>query len=199
MIKNVILDVGRVLVTWDPQEAMRKLGFDEKTMQKVSDATVNTPLWGEADRGVMSDEELLAAFCEKEPAYEKEIKLFWENINLALVQFDYTKDWIRELKAEGKKVYILSNYGAWSYQQTCDKTLDFLPLTDGGIFSYTVKKIKPEPEIYHMLLDKYQLKPEECVFFDDTEQNILAAEKEGIHGIWFHSIDQAKADLKKIC
>ena len=81
--------------------------------------------------------------------------------------------------------------------RTKDNALDFLPLTDGAIFSYTVKQIKPDLEIYETLLNQYKLKPEECVFIDDRMENIEGAEKAGIHGICFETIGQVKEDLKK--
>ena len=94
-------------------------------------------------------------------------------------------------------MYILSNYGDWTYRRTKDNALDFLPLTDGAIFSYTVKQIKPDLEIYETLLNQYKLKPEECVFIDGRMENIEGAEKAGIHGICFETIGQVKEDLKK--
>ena len=101
------------------------------------------------------------------------------------------------MKKEGLHVYILSNYGKKTFELTKDTALDFLPLTDGAIFSYTVKQIKPDIEIYETLLNQYQLKPEECVFIDDRMENIEGAKKAGIHGICFETIEQVKEDLKK--
>ena len=101
------------------------------------------------------------------------------------------------MKKEGLQVYILSNYGDWTYRRTKDNALDFLPLTDGAIFSYTVKQIKPDLEIYETLLNQYRLKPDECVFIDDRMENIEGAKKAGIHGVCFETIGQVKEDLKK--
>ena len=197
MVKNIILDVGKVLVAWEPEDAMKQLGFDDKTVKAVADATVNTPVWLETDRGVWSDEQILSAFYEKAPEYKKEINLFWNHLELAIKQFSYTKEWISNMKKEGLQVYILSNYGDWTYRRTKDNALDFLPLTDGAIFSYTVKQIKPDLEIYETLLNQYRLKPDECVFIDDRMENIEGAKKAGIHGICFETIGQVKEDLKK--
>ena len=197
MVKNIILDVGKVLVAWEPEDAMKKLGFDDKTVKAVADATVNTPVWLETDRGVWSDEQILSAFYEKAPEYKKEIDLFWNHLELAITQFSYTKEWISNMKKEGLHVYILSNYGDWTYQRTKDNALDFLLLTDGDIFSYSVRQVKPDVEIYETLLKKYQLTADECVFIDDRMENIEGAEKAGIHGICFETIGQVKEDLKK--
>lgn len=70
-------------------------------------------------------------------------------------------------------------------------------MTDGAIFSYTVRQIKPDLEIYETLLNQYRLKPDECVFIDDRMENIEGAKKAGIHGICFETIEQVKEDLKK--
>ena len=71
MIRNVIFVLFKVLVEWEPMEAMRRLGMDEKTARAVADATVNTPDWDESDRGLLSPDELLSRFIGKAPEYEK--------------------------------------------------------------------------------------------------------------------------------
>ncbi|WP_418529668.1 HAD family hydrolase, partial [Roseburia hominis] len=139
MIKNVIFDVGQVLVAWEPVEAMRALGMDEETVRAVADATVHTSDWDEADRGALSDEELLTGFIRKAPAYEAQIRNFWEHVNRAIYPFPYVGEWMRTLKDKGYRLYILSNYGAWTYAKTKDQSLGFLKDVDGALFSFEVK------------------------------------------------------------
>lgn len=198
MIKNIILDVGKVLVEWEPEEAFRKLGFDEKTVAAVAAATVNSVEWNESDRSALSDEDILAMFIRKAPEYEREIRLFWDNLDLPIYQYDYVQDWIAGMKKQGFRVYILSNYGRHTYACTKDGALSFLEQVDGAVFSFQVHQIKPEPEIYRTLLDKYNLVPEECVFFDDRADNIAAAEQIGIHGIQFENYKQAVDELNRM-
>ena len=77
--------------------------------------------------------------------------------------------------------------------------LDFLPYMDGGLFSCEVKLVKPEPEIFSALLDRYPvIRPEESVFFDDSPINIKAADALGFHGIVFQDQAQAEEELEKI-
>ena len=78
------------------------------------------------------------------------------------------------------------------------EALDFLDEVDGGILSYQVQLIKPAPEIYRLLCSKYDLKAEECVFIDDLAKNVDAAMKEGMQGIIFQTLEQAKEDLEKM-
>lgn len=196
MIKNVIFDVGKVLVEWEPLIAMKKLGMDDVTAQAVASVTTDSPDWNESDRGALADDDMLARLIAKAPEYEREIRLFWENVGLAIYQYDYVRDWIRSLKEKGYGVYILSNYGSWTYAHTT-KQLSFLEDVDGAVFSFQVKQIKPEPEIYQSLLNKYGLNPEECVFLDDRQENIEAAKAQKIEGIVFTSYEKAVAALKE--
>ena len=69
---------------------------------------------------------------------------------------------------------------------------------DGGILSYQEKIIKPMPEIYQLLIDRYSLVPEECVFMDDTPANLTGAEKFGIHTIHFQDREQAIEELRRL-
>ncbi len=196
MIKNVIFDVGKVLVEWEPLVAMKKLGFDDATAKAVAAATTDSPEWDESDRSVGTDEEILAMLIGNAPEYEKEIRTFWENISLPIYQYDYARAWIRELKSKGYGVYILSNYGRWTYQNTTE-ALSFLEDVDGAVFSYQVHQMKPEPEIYQTLLTKYGLKAEECVFLDDRQVNIDGAKAQGMEGIVFTSYEEAVERLKE--
>lgn len=195
MIKNVIFDVGKVLVEWEPLVAMKKLGMDDATARAVAAATTESPDWNESDRGAVSDEKMLAKLISNAPEYEKEIRLFWDNVGLPIYQYDYVRSWIRSLKEKGYGVYILSNYGSWTYAHTTEQ-LSFLEDVDGAVFSFQVKQIKPEPEIYQSLLAKYGLNPEECVFLDDRQENIDAAKAQKIEGIVFTSYEEAVEALK---
>lgn len=197
MIKNIIFDVGRVLVSWQPQETMRKLGMTETDIEAVSDALFTSGLWNETDRGVQPDEEILKQFIERAPKQEKNIRLFWNNLDVAITQFDYVISWMKALKKAGYRLYILSNYGKWTYDSTKDNALSFLSEVDGALFSYEVKLIKPDLEIYRTLLRKFDLKPEECVFMDDLEANIKGAQAVGINGIVFKNQKDAIEQLKK--
>lgn len=197
MIRNIIFDVGNVLVEWAPEKAMRRLGMDEQTVQAVAGATVQTKDWDETDRGALSPAELLLHFIEKAPRYEKDIRTFWEHIDMAIYPFAYVQEWMERLKGKGYHLYILSNYGAWTYEKTKDDALSFLKYVDGALFSYEVCQIKPEPEIYHTLMERYGLKAEECFFLDDRQENVDGAEVCGIHAIRFTSYQAALQSLRE--
>lgn len=198
MIKNIVLDVGRVLVAWQPKQKWREWGFSDELIAEFSEKLFDSGVWNEADRGVLSDDEFYALAAKLVPQYEKELHYFWEHIDEAIWQLPYAREWIRGMKDAGFQVYILSNYGNWTYEKTKESALNFLDDVDGAIFSYQVKQIKPNPDIFQTLFEKFSLKPEECVFLDDLPANIEGAKKAGMHGIVFTELEDALAELKKI-
>lgn len=197
MVKNVVFDIGNVLAGFCWQEFYKSFGFSDEVFEKLADATVRSSFWNEMDRGKLSDEQLLEGFIANDPSMEKEIRELFADIRGMIVRYDYAIPWIRELKERGYGIYVISNFARRAHEQ-CIEALDFLKETDGGILSYQVKMIKPSPEIYQLLCSEYGLIPEECVFIDDTEKNVEAAVREGMKGIVFHSLGQAKKELEKI-
>ena len=195
MIKNIILDVGKVLIEWEPALAMRKLGFDESTVSAVMAATADSPDWRESDRSILSPEEMLAKFIFNSPAYEKEIRMFWENIHLSAKQYKYARPWIQSMKSCGYHVYILSNYAYWTYLHT-QETLSFLQDVDGALFSFEGHQLKPEPEIYRTLCARFDLRPDECIFLDDCPENVEGAKAVGMEAICFTTYNEAMGLLK---
>lgn len=189
MINNVIFDIGNVLTDFRWREFLRDKGFDEEMVQRIGKASIESPLWAEFDRGIMSDAELMEAFLKIDPEIERELHLAYDDVHGMVTIRDYAIPWVQELKAKGYHVWYLSNFSKKA-EEECSDALAFIPYMDGGILSWKDKLIKPDPRIYQLLLDRFQLKPEECVFIDDTPVNIQAAEEQGIHGIVFENREQ---------
>lgn len=197
MIRNIIFDIGNVLTDFRWKGFLEDKGFDEEMVGRIARASVLTPLWNEVDRGVWDVEKLLQEFIKMDPEIEAEIRRAFDNVHGIVTKRDYAIPWIQELKAAGCRVYYLSNFAYKTYME-CRDALDFLPHTDGGILSYQEKVVKPDPEIYRRLLDRYSLKAEESVFIDDTKANVEAAKALGLHGICFQTREQAVEELKAL-
>ncbi len=197
MIKNVILDIGGVLADFRWSGLMKDLGFPQRTIDDLNKGVMSSPLWNELDREVIAPNQVIEEFKKGNPQYTKEIDLFFDNIKDIIVQFDYTEAFIKELKDKGYQVYLLSNYPSFAFELHVKHKFNFLPYVDGKIVSGYVKMIKPEPEIYQLLIQTYNLKAEECVFLDDKQENIEAAIEMGMKGIVFQSYEQAREELKQ--
>ena len=184
MIKAVIFDIGAVLIRFDWDAYMKKLFADEQTRKAVTAAMWENPDWNALDRGILPLEDVRKLFTENAPDYAEEIREALMRLGEAPEKQPYAIGWIDELKAAGYQVYYLSNYFEYLMQQA-PQVLDFIPHTDGGIFSCREKITKPEPEIYQRLFARYGLNPAECIFIDDSPVNTAAAEQLGMKAFRF--------------
>lgn len=195
-IKNIIFDIGNVLAAFCWEKHFEQLGFSPVVYERVANATTRSKAWGEFDRGI-SEEEVLNLFIQNDPSVEKEIRQMFANISDTISMYDTTIPWIMDLKKRGYRVLVLSNLSNKTLHE-CAKDLKFLNYIDGGILSFRDGVVKPEPEIYQLLIDRYFLIPEECVFIDDREENIFAAKKFGMEGIVFSSYEQTSCELTEL-
>lgn len=197
MIKTVIFDIGNVLVDFQWRDYFKTFGFSEEIQERLAKATVLSKNWGEFDKGILTSEEVIALFVENDPDIREEIYRAMDNLEGMIGRYDYARPWIQELQQKGMKVLVLSNFSQKGHRE-CAKALDFLEDVDGGILSYQEKLVKPMPAIYQLLLDRYQLIGEECVFLDDLQENLDGAAAFGIHTIRFTNREAAAEELRNL-
>lgn len=183
MITTIIFDIGNVLIKFDWKSYVYSM-FDAATAERVYNAVHAHGYWAELDMGIRSESDILQSMVDADPELESEIRSAFAQDAGALGRKDYAIPWISELKSQGLRVLFLSNYSQHVMKAGWD-VLDFLPYTDGGIFSCTVNLMKPDPAIYQLLVDRYSLVPSECLFVDDLVQNVNGAESIGMNGYVF--------------
>ncbi len=197
MIRNMVFDIGNVLMDFRWKEYMRSLfGENEALIQTINQGIWHNGCWAAMDKGEMDGAATLRSAVAFAPQYEKEIKLTLDRVAHAFHKFGYAVPWVQELKGMGLNVYYLSNYSAFSIAANPD-VLDFIPCMDGGVFSFEVKAVKPEPEIYRCLCEKYGLNPEECLFTDDVPANVKGAQACGFQGIVFEGYEKTYPVIMK--
>lgn len=184
MIKNVIFDIGKVLVDYQWKPYLNTFDFDETTYTRIEKAVFLNPDWILGDMGILSTEEWIWRLIASDPELEPQIRQVFTGIGAVITRYPYTDAWIRHFRAQGYRIYYLSNFPDEVYRQAYEE-LRFLDEFDGGIFSWKVKCVKPDPQIYQMLFERYHLKPEECIYYDDTAVNIEAAKKLGMDAVLF--------------
>lgn len=191
MIKNIIFDFGCVLINWSQHNLYDTyFGSKEKTDWFIDN--ICTWEWNnQTDVGktfASSVAEKIAEF----PEWEKEIRMYWEHWeDMIGGTVEGMQDWICELKKAGYKVYGLSNWSAETFPLVKEKFPVF-KMMDGIVISGEELIAKPDYRIYQILLNRYNLQANECVFVDDRQSNIDAAKELGIHGITFANCEQAK-------
>lgn len=197
MIKNIIFDFGNVLVEYNIKEFMVKKGMSPDMIKRLLKASIMGPFWDEFDRGVLTEDEAFEGFLSIDPEIGEELHTVFDNIHGMLTKRDFATDWIKDLKQTGYNVYYLSNYSKKAFEE-CADSVDFIEYMDGGIMSHQVLMIKPDPNIYKLLLNRYNLKPEECLFVDDTPQNVEVSQTLGMKGIVYTNKEDVDSYISEI-
>jgi len=185
---NFVLDVGNVLVEYKPLEYLKSLFSDASVVDKLHNSIFKSREWVLMDLGVLTHNEAVDIFYERAPELKLEICYAMNNLNTMFIPVTNTVKLLPVIKEAGHGLYYLSNI----HKEIRDFLLEnhsYYSLFDGGVFSCDINAVKPSPEIYRHLIDKYRLAPGDCVFFDDFEENVAAAEKEGIKSVLFTTAD----------
>ena len=181
---NLIFDFGGVLIDWNPHYVYDPY-FGDRSKADWFLKNVCTMEWNvEVDAGkpvAEGNADLVATF----PEWKKEIEMYFGRwIEMVGDPIPGMYELLCDLKAAGYRLWGLSNWSAETFEQIED---DFaaLKLLDGRVVSGYEGVVKPSPEIYRLLLDRFGLSASECAFIDDNPVNVAAAEALGIRGILF--------------
>ena len=197
MIKNLIFDFGKVLVDYDFLDFFAKI-IPDKERCSAFGALLNTVHFANIiDREERPFEETMEDFIGHHKEFEKEIRVFMEHYpEIVKCEMPGMRDLLTRLKAEEFKLYGLTNWcskGHLTMQQ-----FEIFRLLDGQVISSEEHVIKPEPEIYKILFERFGLKPEESVFTDDRAENIAGGRAMGMEGIVFENAEQYERELRTI-
>jgi putative hydrolase of the HAD superfamily len=184
MIKNIIFDMGWVLLEYKPEDYVRKYVVDEDDVKLVNQEFFGGPEWPMNDRGTISDEEFISRVSERLPSrLHSSVKQLWEEWHSYLKPIESTNRLAIRLKERGYRVYLLSNVSVKYH--IFRNLIPAVPFLDGEFISADIHYIKPEQEIYRRFFEKFRLNPEECFFIDDNPDNIAAAESLGMRGFLY--------------
>jgi 2-haloacid dehalogenase len=178
MRKTIVFDLGGVLINWDPRNMYRKL-FDDEDEMNAFLSDVCHPQWNaRQDAGetlTAATAERIAVFPDKKDLIEAYYDRWVEMLDGSIPE---TVDIFRELKAFGEPIYALTNWSGETFP-TALKIFDFLHWFEGTIVSGDEKLVKPDPAIFYVLLERFNLNAESCLFIDDSIDNIKSANQLG--------------------
>lgn len=176
-IKNIIFDFGGVLMDWNPRYFFRNYFNNDEKMEFFLKNIASDEWNAEQDRG-RSLHEGTEILVNKFPEWEKEIRAYYDNWT-TMLKSDIPENVavLRKLKNTDYQLFGLTNWSDETFPYAL-KHYDFFQIFENKIVvSGTEKLIKPDPSIWNLLLERYQIKAEESVFIDDNEANIKIAEK----------------------
>ena len=199
MIQNLIFDVGDVLLEYRWFEMLTKdYGLSEDEAKRIGGEMFDNEIWVQGlDGGRLSLEEAIHEYEKKYPDDVEVMGWFLRNGAQMVVKRPEIWDKVAALKEKGYRIYLLSNYSDELFHMHT-KGARFLDVLDGGIVSYQVHALKPDREIYEILREKYGLKAEECLFFDDRADNVEGAKKVGIQAVQVTSREMLNETLDKM-
>lgn len=191
MIKNIVFDMGKVLVNYEADRVCRAFMEDSEDRKKVCTAVFVSPEWILLDLGVITEETAIARMTARLPeerlkAYARQCLAHWHEYNMWPIEG--MGELVKLLKDRGFGIYLCSN--ASLRLLSCYKeVIPAIEYFDGVLFSADVRYLKPQKDIYLSLFDRFDLKPEECFFIDDMQENINGAADCGMDGYCFSDGD----------
>jgi len=182
MIKNIIFDIGNVILNFDLSYVLPKFTKNTEDQKFILENIINSPEWlgySLIDTGYLKKEDAVELVKDRTNHVKDElIEYFWNNYNdYSLVNEEVLK-LIKQLKKNNYNTYLLSNINPYTVDSI--KSSGLFNIVDGSVLSYEVHKIKPYIGIYNELINKYNLNVNECLFIDDNQKNIDTAVKLGI-------------------
>lgn len=194
-IRNVIFDMGGVLLRWDPPNFVAQVVPDPAQQAIVRREIFEHPEWHEFDRGSITVDHAVERFGQRAGLSPDQMRTLLRTANESLTPIPGSIELLEDLAAAGLHLYLLSNMPVSTYEYLT-KNHDFFRHFRELVISGAILMIKPEPAIYKHLVAKTGIVPAESVFVDDLLKNIVAARECGLHAIQFSSADATRAELR---
>jgi putative hydrolase of the HAD superfamily len=194
---NIVFDLGGVVFKWQPENIIKSAFDDDQAKSIVRKEIFQHPDWLELDRGTLDYERAITRGADRTGFSTQTIRHLLEQVPNHLTPIDGSFDLIAELAEKKLPLYVLSNMHFASIAHLESKH-DIWGQFIGKVISCRIKKIKPDLDIYHHLLDSFDLVPEHTVFIDDTEANLSAAATLGIKTIKFQDAKQCRESLTQL-
>lgn len=197
MIKNIIFDMGGVLIDYNPEKTLYAL-FEKETADILLKEIFRNPLWSDKDRGIITPAEIMQKVKNRIPeAVFEKVSEMVDNFYPYMPPFENMYGFVEMLKSKGYGIYLLSNASPDFHERRSG--IPALSLFDGVIVSADYKLLKPEKEIYEKLYETFSLNPEECFFIDDVQANIDGAKATGMDGhCYYHGdLEILKRDMEQ--
>jgi 2-haloacid dehalogenase len=192
-VTTIVFDIGNVLIEWDPRHLYRRIFATTEEMERFL-ATVCTSAWNlELDRG-KPFEQGVAELVDRFPHHQEAIRAFdqrWDEMVPGLVEG--TLALMERLEARGVPLYAITNFSAEKFE-IARRRFPFLDRFRGVVVSAHEGRVKPDRRIFEILLERYGLRAEECLFIDDSAANVAGARAIGMSA---HHFKDA-AELGKI-
>ena len=184
MIKNIVLDMGNVLLDFNPEFVLDAFCSSDEEKNVIREELFEGPEWLMGDKGDIKDKDRFDLVKVRVPEkYHKALRNCADHWDICMKPLEGAREFCERVKREGYRIFVLSNASDLFYVYFPK----FLPLSffDGVFVSSDYLMLKPDIEIYNAFLEKYGRAADECLFIDDREENVNGARKAGMNGFCF--------------
>jgi HAD superfamily hydrolase (TIGR01509 family) len=196
-VRNVIFDLGGVVLDWNPDQILTRFQQDPDLRRDLRQALFGHLDWQQFDRGGLSETEVIDRIEARLGRPRSELVAILDAVHESLAAKPDTVQLIRALHGRGVPLYCLSNMPASIYARLRIRH-GFWDVFRGIVISGEVRMIKPEPEVFTHLLQRFDLRAQESIFIDDLPVNIEAARRVGLHTILFRDAAQCEQELGEL-
>jgi len=181
MIRNIVFDLGNVLISFKPAEYLEKNNYPEELKKIVLTDIFAIKEWLMLDNGDITAPEAIDSISSGSTLKKDQIERIFERRTEIFYSIEDNIKILPELKKRGFKLYYISNFPDDIYDDV-KKAYPFFKLFDGGLISAEVKISKPDIRIFRIFFEKFNLIPGECLYIDDIEKNVISAISAGMQG-----------------
>ena len=196
-IKNVVFDIGNVVVRWAPLEIVRLTFGVSESNEEQAKSVFQSDTWLDLNKGLLSENDAKAQYRATLGFTELECERLFYYVKQTQILIHGSVELIKCCKTAGYNVLALTD-NVHEIVSHLKSSYTFWELFEGAAVSAEVGLLKPQPEIYESLLSKYDLIASETVFIDDMPYNVKGAEAVGIKGIQFESASQCEQALRAL-
>ena len=194
-IKNIVFDMGNVLLAYAPEEYVHKIISEPEAAQNVLKELFFGPEWVQLDAGAITEEQAVRQVQKRIPRYADSVQLAMDLWHSDLTPMEGMPGIIDDLKAGRYQIFLLSNTSLRFLKYY--RKVEMFRKLDGFVISAQEKLLKPDPAIYRRLCDRYGLAPQECLFVDDLQKNIDNAVNAGWQGHLFAGAEELRRFLEQ--
>lgn len=194
-MKNIVFDIGNVLLKWSPQDIVATLFPNEPHQDLLVSKLFKSQIWYDLNLGKLDEKEAIYLYTQESPQKIAEFEKLMDVIKTSLIPLNGSLELLDKAYQSGRAIYSITD-NVKEFMVYMKKKYDFFSKFQGVVMSADVGFLKPDPRIYHTLLTRYGLAPSETIFLDDILANVEGARQVGMHAIHFTTADACQKELK---
>lgn len=196
-IKNIVFDIGNVLLRWAPQDVVRTHFPHEPFPQELTTKIFKSPIWFDLNLGKLTEKEAVQIYSQQLALSDVKLEELLNAAKESLIPLEGSLELLDELYAQKIPLYSITD-NVKEIMKFLKSRYDFFYKFSGIVVSADIGVLKPSAAIYQHLINSYHLIPQETVFIDDLVKNVQGAQEVGLHGIHFTDAAHCRIELRRL-